>query len=89
MTEFLTWELLSTFAGSVAAVTLITQLAKQYLNLDPKWIALAASILVCVAVQAFYLQDFTAAGLVLMGFNILVVLAAAIGSYEIVKKRVD
>ena len=87
MNEFITWEFLASFSGAVAAVTLLTQLFKKYINIDPKWIALVLSVVVCASVQIFYLKDTTGAGLALMAFNIFAVLAAAVGGFEVVIKN--
>ena len=87
MTEFITWEFLATFAGSVAAVTLITQTIKEFINLDPKWIALVISIFVCALVQVCYYQDYSLQGIALACVNVFVVLAASIGGYETILKQ--
>ena len=87
MNEFLTWDFLGSFAGAVAAIGLLTQLAKRYVAIDPKWMALVFSVFVGVALQLFYWQDFTAAGWTMTFFNICVLLTSAIGGYEIVKKQ--
>ncbi|MBC8537263.1 hypothetical protein [Feifania hominis] len=89
MEEFFTWEYLATFAGASAAVTLITQVIKRYVSIDPKWIALAASLVIEAGIQFLYLRDFTVSGIFLAVVNVFVVLAAAVGVFETVVKPVQ
>lgn len=87
MNEFLTWQFLGSFAGAVAFITAATQLLKKYMAIDPKWIAGAVALVVSVALQLFFWQDFTGAGWTLAVFNYFVLLTAAIGSYEVALKK--
>lgn len=90
MNEFFTWEFLATFAGSVAFVTTITEVVKYYLaKLDPKYIALAAAIVVTFAVRLLFYKDFTPEGLVLATFNVVAVLFGSIGAFETVVKPIE
>lgn len=90
MNEFLTWEFLATFAGSVAFVTFVTELVKYYLTkIDPKYIALVAAVVVTFAVRLLFYKDFTLDGLVLATFNVAAVLFAAIGTFESVIKPIE
>ena len=89
MNEFFSWEMLASLTGAIAAVTLITQLLKQYINLEPKLIALGLTVLIEAAVQVFYWQDWSAGAVALMLINCFVVLSAAIGSFELALKSLE
>ena len=89
MDNFFTWDYLATFAGMVAFVTVATQVVKYYINVDPKWIALVAAILGQTAVQAFYLQDYSAQGIVMAIINVFVVVAGSVGAFETLIKPVQ
>ena len=89
MDNFFTWEYLATFAGMVAFVTIATQVVKYYINVDPKWIALVAAILGQAAVQAFYLRDYSAQGIVMAIINVFVVVAGSVGAFETLVKPVQ
>jgi len=89
--EFLTWEMLAAESGCAAAVAALTQVIKQYINVDPKWIALALSLVITFALQFIvYLDasaksDFTAANIILAALNSFAVTGVAIGLFEGVK----
>ncbi|MEG1863102.1 MAG: hypothetical protein RR198_05790 [Oscillospiraceae bacterium] len=89
MNEFFTVEFLGTFTGMVAFVTLVTQVVKYYVNLDPKWISLAAAFVGQMVVQLVFLKDFSAQGVVMALFNVLAVVAASVGTFETVVKPVQ
>ena len=84
MNEFVSIEILGTMAGCSMIVTLLTQVFKKYLpeKIDTKWLALVFSIVVGV-LRIFYVGQFDFAGIVSGIVNIFVLLAAAIGIYEI------
>lgn len=89
MNEFFTWEFLATFGGMLAFVALVTEVAKFYIKVDPKWIALCATILGQIAVQFVFLKDFSVEGIVLAIFNMFAVLSSSVGLFEIVVKPVE
>ncbi len=84
MTDFINIEVLGTIAGCSLIITLLTQVFKKFLpeKIDTKWLALAFSIIVGV-LRIVYLQQFDFNGIVSGIINIFVLLASAIGIYEI------
>jgi len=81
MNDFLSWEFLGTFAGAATFVTLMTQVAKQFINVDPKWISLAFSMIVSLGMVSLK-DEWTAAAVVMALLNALFVTGAAVGLYE-------
>ena len=71
-------------AGCSLIITLLTQVFKRYLpeRIDTKWLALAFSIVVGV-LRIIYIHQFDFAGITAGIMNIFVLLASAIGIYEI------
>jgi hypothetical protein len=71
-------------AGCSLIITLLTQVFKRYLpeRIDTKWLALAFSIVVGV-LRIIYIHQFDFAGITAGILNIFVLLASAIGIYEI------
>ena len=88
MNEFFSWEYMASYGGMTLFVTTATQVIKRYVNVNPKWIALAASVIGQIAVQALYLKDMSARGIAMAVFNTFCVLLSAIGAYETVVKPV-
>lgn len=88
--DFITMEMFLTVAGCSTIITLLTQVFKRFLpeTLDSKWLALAFSIIVGV-VRIIYLADFSFAGITTGIVNIVLLLAIAIGEYEVVKSAVN
>ena len=84
MNDFVSIEILSTMAGCSLIITLLTQVFKRYLpeKIDTKWLALAFSIIIGI-LRIFYIQEFSFDGIVAGIINIFVLLASAIGIYEI------
>lgn len=84
MNDFVSIEILGSIAGCSAIVTLLTQVFKKYLpeTLDTKWLALVFSMIVGV-LRIFYVGQFDFAGIVSGIINIFILLATAIGIYEI------
>ena len=84
MNEFVSIDILATIAGCSLIITLLTQVFKKYLpeKIDTKWLALIFSVIVGI-LRIIYLGQFDFAGIVSGIFNIFVLLAAAIGIYEI------
>jgi len=82
MNEFFTLAVLGTFAGMVAFVSIVTQVIKQFLNIDPKWIALFLSLLAVVFTQIVIPGAITYESFFLGFANWLLVTGAAIGLYE-------
>ena len=84
MNEFISIEILGSIAGCSFVITLLTQIFKRFLpeKIDAKWLALVFSIIVGI-LRIFYVGQFDFAGIVSGIINIFVLLAAAIGIYEI------
>lgn len=84
MNEFISIEILSTMAGCSLIVTLLTQVFKKYVpeKIDTKWLALVFSIIVGV-LRIIYVHQFDFSGIISGILNIVVLLAASIGIYEI------
>ena len=85
MNDFVDISILSTIAGCSLIITLLTQVFKKYLpkDLDTKWLALAFSFIVGVIRMIYLDQLFNFEGIVTGVFNIFILLASAIGIYEI------
>ncbi len=86
MNGVLTWEYVASFGGMTVIVTTITQVIKQYININPKWIALIATVILQAMVQIFYYNDFSANGIILGIINIFAVLLGSIGTHQAVIK---
>lgn len=84
MNDFVSIEILGTMAGCSLIITLLTQVFKRYLpeKIDTKWLALAFSIIIGT-LRIFYIGQFDFAGITSGVLNIFVLLASAIGIYEI------
>lgn len=81
MNEFVTVDLLASFAGMVAIVCGLTQMVKHILSIDPKWIALALAFLAVLVTQVLS-GPITVTSVALGLFNTLAVASAAIGLFE-------
>ena len=88
--NFITMEMFLTVAGCSIIITLLTQVFKRFLpeTVDSKWLALVFSIIVGV-VRIIYLADFSFAGITTGIVNVVLLLAIAIGEYEVVKSAVN
>lgn len=88
--EFVSMEMFATVVGCSAIIALLTQVFKKFLpdTVDSKWLALAFSILVGV-VRIIYVADFSFSGITAGIVNIFLLLAIAVGEYEVVKSTVD
>ena len=84
--EFITMDMFLTVVGCSTIITLLTQVFKRFLpeTIDSKWLALAFSIIVGI-IRIIYLADYSFAGVVTGIVNIVLLLAIAIGEYEVVK----
>ena len=84
MNEFVSIEILGTITGCSLIITLLTQVFKRFLpeKVDTKWLALAFSIVIGV-LRIIYVGQFDFAGITSGIINIFVLLATAIGIYEI------
>ena len=84
MNDFVSIEILSTIAGCSLIITLLTQVFKKYLpeKINTKWLVLVFSIIIGV-LRICYVGQFDFGGIVSGIFNIFVILASAIGIYEI------
>ena len=85
MSDFIDISILSTIAGCSLIITLLTQVFKKYLpeSLDTKWLALVFSIIIGIVRMIYLDQMFNFEGIVTGVLNIFVLLAAAVGIYEI------
>jgi len=82
LNDFITMEFLGSFSGTVAVVTLLTQLVKRFIaTVDPKWIALSLAGTVSV-VKQLETGDFSAVSWILAALNTFVIAGAAIGTFE-------
>ena len=86
--EFVTWELLGTYAGAMAMTGVITQLTK-----GVKWISKIPtqlwSYIISMATMLcanFFLGNLTISNAVLILFNACLVSLAANGGYEVIAK---
>lgn len=88
--EFITMEMFATVVGCSTIIALFTQVFKRFLpeNIDSKWLALIFSILVGI-VRIVYLADYSFNGITVGIVNIVLLLAIAIGEYEVVKSFVN
>lgn len=88
--EFITMEMFATVVGCSAIIALFTQVFKRFLpkNLDSKWLALIFSIVVGI-VRIVYLADYSFNGITTGIVNIVLLLAIAIGEYEVVKSTIN
>lgn len=84
MENFITIDMFLSLAGCITIVSLLVQIFKQYIKLNPQWLNLIFSTIVCT-VRIFIVGDFTALGIILGIFNILPILLGASGGYEVVK----
>jgi len=84
--EFITMDMFLTVVGCSTIITLLTQVFKRFLpeTIDSKWLTLAFSIIVGI-IRIVYLADYSFAGVVTGIVNIVLLLAIAIGEYEVVK----
>lgn len=89
MNDFVSIEILGTMAGCSLIITLLTEVFKKFLpeKVDSKWLALIFSIIVGT-LRIFYVGQYDFAGIVSGIINIFVLLAVAIGIYEISKPAI-
>ena len=87
MDELLNWNTLGTMAGIAAAVSALTQILKQFMKIDPKWIALALSVVISLTVQIVG-GDMAAEAFILSALNAILAAGTAVGMYESVIKPV-
>lgn len=83
MNEFIDISMLSTITSCSIVITLLTQVFKKYLpeKIDTKWLALVFSVIIGV-LRIIYIHQFDFAGITVGILNIFVLLATAIGIYE-------
>ena len=82
MNDFITWEFLATFAGVVAAVTALTEITKQFISLNLKWISLLLSAIVVLGGSILVLGKTDGSKILLSCINVFVVCGAATGTYK-------
>jgi len=85
MDNFISWGTFGTFTGAVAGTAALTQLFKRFVGIDPKWIALAVSVVIMVCAQSFAGGLENVRSVVMALFNALIVAGASVGTYETVK----
>ena len=83
MNGFMNLATFSTFAGMVAAVTLLTQVLKQFTKkINPKWIALFVAGIVVIFVEIVIPDRISYESAFLAFANWLLVTGASIGLFE-------
>lgn len=84
--EFMTIDIFLTVVGCTSVIALLTQVFKKYLpeRIDTKWLALTFSIIVGI-LRMIIIKDFSFEGIVIGIMNTILLLAIAIGEYEVVK----
>lgn len=84
--EFMTIDIFLSVVGCTTVITLLTQVFKKYLpeSLDTKWLALIFSIIVGI-IRICIVKDFSFEGIVIGIMNTVLLLAIAIGEYELIK----
>ena len=82
--EFVTWELLGTYAGAMAMVGVVTQLTKNigFISKIPTQLWSYILALVVMYTANFFLGQLTASNAVLILFNAVIVSLGANGGYE-------
>lgn len=91
MNEYLTWEYLSSFAGIVAAVTLIIQFTK--MPLDRIWKIPTRFVVLIISVALLFAVEWVTKGfvepekIILLLLNGIVVSMASMGAYEVTFKK--
>lgn len=90
LTEFLTWEFLSTMAGAVAATGIVTQFVKNIVpNTIPTRAVSYVTALVVILAAAFFTGTLTPSSGVLALFNAIVVSLAANGGYDAIVPKIS
>ena len=89
--EFLTWQMLSTFAGTLAMVALITQLTKGIgvLARIPTQIWSYAVALLVMYPSSFFVGNLDLRQAILIPFNAVLAALAANGGYEAVNRIIS
>ena len=82
MDGFITAEMLTTFAGAVAVVTLLTQLLKGFIpKLDPRLVALVFSVIIVAGFQILT-GVHNVIDIIISVINAVIVSIAATGAFE-------
>lgn len=84
MNEFLTWNMLSSYAGVVLAVTLITELIKGVGFIDKiptRFVSYMIAVVIMIAAM-FFTTGFSWSAFTLIWVNAVVVSLAANGAYD-------
>lgn len=87
MEEFFTLDILQTYAGMVAAVTIMVQFSKGFLKEAPDWWVRILAFTTSMVLQAFVLyvsQGITVETIGLGILNAVLITLAAIGTYEVI-----
>ena len=86
MDGFVSLGYLGSLAGCLAIVTAFTQIAKGYVNINPKWWVLISSVVVIAIRQWLILGDLSAHGIAEALINLGICICAASGLYEFAVK---
>ena len=89
MEEFVTLEYLGALGGCAVIVTIITQVMKQFVNLNPKWWVLIASVAAITVRQIYVIGDVSAYGIIEAAVNLFLCIAASSGAYSYIVKPVE
>lgn len=92
MNEYFTWEFLGTFAGAVAAVTLIIQFLKWQVDkvwkIPTRFLVYAVSLVLLIVVEIVKSSlTWQSAGLCII--NAVLVTMTAMGAYELTFAKID
>ena len=83
--EFITLDMLLSFAGCVAIVAIITQSLKHYFTkINALWLNLIVSVIIGI-IRIFVVKDLSATGIITGLLNIFVIMLAAGGGYDTIK----
>jgi len=84
MSEFFTWKILATFAGSALATGIITQFSKDlFKKLPTQWLSYIISVIILFA-ATYFTGALTASSAALVPFNAILVALASNGAYSAV-----
>ena len=89
MSEFITWEFISSFVGVVAATCILTEVIKFYIKIDAKYIALLVAGILSFGYGLLFVRDFSAESIFMIFINWIFVTGAAIGLFEGFVKNIE
>ena len=88
MRDLVSTEFLSSLAGMAAVTSVIVQVLKSNLGIDPRWINLLVSMIVSIIYTVILVGDMSPTAMVLMVINGFVVTGASTGAYENIIKPI-